>query len=140
MSQPVGKDLLSLISKRTQGIGVSGAGLRCTIMFGQGTLTNRHGNLTQGRYIGTASGRTFAGPDIDLSLDEDLLELMMAKRYRRTGKSAGHSFQMAGQGIPAFVSFNPFINYDVAAFVDVVAMAPGEGRSASSGCVLTVST
>jgi len=112
-AKPVGSDLLTLISKRCGGIGSRGAKLTCRIMFGQGTLTNRHGNLTQGRYIDSAIGKTFAGPDLNFSQPEDLILAQMATNCRRTGKVSGHDMAMAGQALPAFVSFNPFITYDV---------------------------
>jgi hypothetical protein len=112
-AKPVGKDLLTLISKRCQGIGSRSAKLTCRVMFGQGTLTNRHGNLTQGRYISSAVGKTFAGPDIDFSEPEDVVINQMAANNRRPGRVGGYAMVMAGKALPALVSFNPFINYDI---------------------------
>eukprot|EP01035_Chromulina_nebulosa_P044008 gene44008-59609_t len=42
-SRPVGRDLLGLISRRHQGIGVRAAGSRCQIVMGLGTVANQHG-------------------------------------------------------------------------------------------------
>jgi len=115
-SGAIGGELLTLISKRCQGIGTS-AGLTCRILFGRGTATNRHGRFTPGRYARTASHRTSAFPDLDYTQPEDVVRQQMARQHRvlRTVRGVG-SVMTAGKGTSAAVSFNPLINYDPATF------------------------
>lgn len=106
-SKPVGRDLLALISKRCRGIGTKVRNGHCRIMFGPGTYANRPGGS-----IGMAIEQTFAGPSVDFSLAEDLIVAQMARTKRSRIKVHGRYMTVAGAGLPAFVSFNPFTNLD----------------------------
>ena len=104
-AHPVGRDLLSLISKRCQGIGVRAAGLTCKIYLGRGTLSARHPH--------TARGARYA---IRQALDATHApETTQPNSFREQRGLLGGARQLAvaGDGRAATVGYNPFVNYDV---------------------------
>lgn len=99
-SQPVGADLLSLISKRCQGIGTKLKDGRCTIFYGVGTLTE--GQVDFGNAVMT---QTFAGGTDPVGRN----------RTRDGIKVSGvvlNGVYKAGIGSSAIVSYNPFGDID----------------------------
>lgn len=110
---PVGRDLLTLISKRCRGIGSGRIPKTCRILFGKGTVHDRHGRVSPDRYVRTAGQRTGATADVDYRQPQDAVTLMLQSQYRVTRLAGERPLPKAGPGLPALVSFDPFISYDV---------------------------
>lgn len=89
-SMPIGRDLLTLIEKRSQGIGTgknrNGSSKKVTISHGWGTLT-------KGNYNTDAGGHN------------------KHDQFTTTRKVAGHSMVMAGKGTSVNVRYNPNQDY-----------------------------
>lgn len=102
-SKPVGKDLLTLISKRCQGVGTKLKGGQCIIYYGTGTLTEGRVDFAKALLSEThagatdSSGRDRTGKPVKVITDN--------------GPVAIPGLTMAGTGSSAFVSYNPFGNY-----------------------------
>lgn len=122
-SRPVGRDLLTLISKRCGGIGAAGP-MTCRIMLGEGTLWNRHGTRTPDRYTRVAQEHSFGVADFDFSQPADALEAQALRIYRRAGLRGGVTMALSGGGLPAIVSYNPFISYDTASLASLGVPTP----------------
>jgi hypothetical protein len=103
-SRPVGKDLLTLISKRCQGIGTSASNLKCRIMYSKGKRCS---------YIEWAAARTFGGAYVDVTLPENVFLQQFLKQFRIDRRVKGRAMTTAGKCISGIACFNPFINYDV---------------------------
>lgn len=121
-SRPVGKDLLTLIRKRCQGIGTSTAGMTCRIVLGKGTLATPYEKATFAR---KTAQRTFQAPDIDYNAPISQKHPLMARQLRREGIVHGRAMTMAGRGVSALVSYNPFIDYDKVLFTEILVPTPG---------------
>ncbi len=85
-SRPIGKDLLSILSKRNQGIGTS-AGKKTVITLGQGTLTG--GSSMNQTYQSSKGGGTEV----------------------RKAPKAGSNIRLPGSGMGSEVQYNPNIEH-----------------------------
>lgn len=106
-SKPIGKDLLTLISKRCSGIGAGGRRLKCRVVFGNGTIIDE--------IIGARG--TYALPDaLSYTTANQLFDaaerVVHVKRDVKIQGGGSFKMDMAGKPTSAMVSFNPFVNYD----------------------------
>ncbi len=114
-SKPVGRDLLSLISKRCRGIGATGP-MTCHVMLGEDTLLAPKGSP---HYAQVAFDNTYAAPSLDMSWTGDALDAQVARIFRRNRLVEGAPMAMSGGDFSALVCWNPFIDYNLSAIMNV---------------------